>query len=210
MQHQLQASCPQVRERILLNRARDADWLFTKCGSDGVILRLGLFELVEQVHDESLLACDTMLRLVRPRYVEPSSVSRYSGRARRSCEKANRCWPGRCHAIRNHESATQAIELDHDPIDVNHGASPTRAGCDSPCLLGRGQHAWASHPPRISGPGWLAPVAGGLSRRAAAERFGVSAASAARWVHACNTTGTLGARPQGGDMRSHHMRPWAP
>jgi transposase len=32
-------------------------------------------------------------------------------------------------------------------------------------------------------------VAGGLSRRAAAERFGVSAASAVRWVHAANTRG---------------------
>lgn len=48
-------------------------------------------------------------------------------------------------------------------------------------------------------------VAGGLSRRAAAERFGVSAASAVRWVHASNTTGTLEAKPQGGDMRSHRI-----
>ncbi len=44
----------------------------------------------------------------------------------------------------------------------------------------------------------VAAVAGGLSRRAAGERFGVSAASAVRWVHASNITDT-GARPR---MRS--------
>ena len=48
-------------------------------------------------------------------------------------------------------------------------------------------------------------VAGGLSRRAAAERFGVSAASAVRWVRALNTTGTVEAKPQGGDTRSHRI-----
>jgi transposase len=48
-------------------------------------------------------------------------------------------------------------------------------------------------------------VAGGLSRRAAAERFGVSAASAVRWVHAANTRGAICAKPQGGDTRSHHI-----
>ena len=51
----------------------------------------------------------------------------------------------------------------------------------------------------------IAAVAGGMSRRAAAERFGVAAASAVRWVHACNTTGAICAKPQGGDMRSHHI-----
>ena len=51
----------------------------------------------------------------------------------------------------------------------------------------------------------VAAVAGGMSRRAAAERFGVAAASAVRWVHACNTTGAICAKPQGGDTRSHHI-----
>jgi transposase len=51
----------------------------------------------------------------------------------------------------------------------------------------------------------IAAVAGGLSRRSAAERFGVSAATAVRWVHAINTTGTVQAKPQGGDTRSHHI-----
>ena len=51
----------------------------------------------------------------------------------------------------------------------------------------------------------IAAVADGLSRRAAAARFGVSAASAVRWVHACNTTGAVCAKPQGGDTHSHHI-----
>lgn len=34
------------------------------------------------------------------------------------------------------------------------------------------------------------------------HRFGVSAASAVRWVEALNTTGTFEAKPQGGDTRS--------
>jgi transposase len=37
-------------------------------------------------------------------------------------------------------------------------------------------------------------VVSGMSRRAAAERFGVGAATAVRWVHAANTTGSLCAK----------------
>lgn len=55
----------------------------------------------------------------------------------------------------------------------------------------------------------VSAVAGGLSRRAAAERFGVSAASAIRWVAASNTTGTIAPKPQGGDHRSHHIEAFA-
>jgi transposase len=51
----------------------------------------------------------------------------------------------------------------------------------------------------------VAAVARGMSRRAAAERFGVSAASAVRWAQAVNMTGTVAARPQGGDTRSHRI-----
>ena len=42
----------------------------------------------------------------------------------------------------------------------------------------------------------------GLSRRQAAERFGVSAASAVRWVAAWRRTGRVVAKAQGGDRRS--------
>jgi transposase len=51
----------------------------------------------------------------------------------------------------------------------------------------------------------IAAVAGGLSRRSAAGRFGVSAATAVHWVHAVNTPGTVQAKMQGGDTRSHRI-----
>jgi len=51
----------------------------------------------------------------------------------------------------------------------------------------------------------IAAVAGGMSRRAAAERFGVSAASAVRWVRAWRETGRRAARRQGGDRRSERI-----
>jgi transposase len=51
----------------------------------------------------------------------------------------------------------------------------------------------------------IAAVEGGMSRRAAAERFGVAAASAVRWVQAWRTTGATQAKPQGGDKRSHRI-----
>ncbi|TLU70462.1 IS630 family transposase [Lichenicoccus roseus] len=51
----------------------------------------------------------------------------------------------------------------------------------------------------------VAAVSAGMSRRRAAERFGVSAASAVRWVAAVNTTGTIAAKPQGGDTRSRRI-----
>lgn len=48
----------------------------------------------------------------------------------------------------------------------------------------------------------VAAVEGGLSCRAAAERFGVSAASAIRWRQLSRRHGTPAAKPQGGDRRS--------
>lgn len=48
----------------------------------------------------------------------------------------------------------------------------------------------------------VAAVEGGLSRRAAAERFGVSAASAVRWTKAWRERGAVRPKPQGGDRRS--------
>jgi transposase len=51
----------------------------------------------------------------------------------------------------------------------------------------------------------IAAVEGGMSRRAAAQRFGVAAASAVRWVRAWRTTGTARAKPQGGDKRSRRI-----
>ena len=51
----------------------------------------------------------------------------------------------------------------------------------------------------------VSAVSNGMSRRGAAERFGVSAASAVRWAAAVSTTGSVEAKPQGGDTRSHRI-----
>jgi len=48
----------------------------------------------------------------------------------------------------------------------------------------------------------VAAVEGGVSCRRAAERFGVSAASAIRWRQLALRHGTPMARPQGGDRRT--------
>ena len=51
----------------------------------------------------------------------------------------------------------------------------------------------------------VAAVSGGASRRQAAERFGVSAASAVRWCALDRDTGSARAKPQGGDRHSHRI-----
>jgi hypothetical protein len=48
----------------------------------------------------------------------------------------------------------------------------------------------------------VSAVEAGLSRRAAAERFGIGIATAIRWVRAFKATGTTRAQPKGGDKRS--------
>jgi transposase len=45
----------------------------------------------------------------------------------------------------------------------------------------------------------------GISRRAAAERFGISASSAVRWFSTWRTTGAVCAKHQGGDQRSQRI-----
>jgi len=51
----------------------------------------------------------------------------------------------------------------------------------------------------------IAAVEAGLSRRAAAERFGIGIATAIRWVRAFCASGSIQARPKGGDLRSHRI-----
>lgn len=51
----------------------------------------------------------------------------------------------------------------------------------------------------------IAAVDGGMSRNAAAVRFGISIATAVRWVHVWRTTGVAIACPKGGDTRSHRI-----
>ncbi len=51
----------------------------------------------------------------------------------------------------------------------------------------------------------LAAVDAGMSRRASAERFGVSAASVIRWDRLRRRQGHARPRPQGGDKSSHRI-----
>ena len=51
----------------------------------------------------------------------------------------------------------------------------------------------------------IAAIEDGLSRRAAAERFGVELASAIRRVSEWRITGAACAKPQDGDLRSHRI-----
>lgn len=51
----------------------------------------------------------------------------------------------------------------------------------------------------------IAAVDGGVSRRAAAARFGVAAASAVRWVREWRESGATCAKRLGGDKRSHRI-----
>ncbi len=48
-------------------------------------------------------------------------------------------------------------------------------------------------------------IEGGQSRTAAARRFGVSLASAVRWMQTYRRTGRTQAKPRGGDRRSHRI-----
>ena len=56
----------------------------------------------------------------------------------------------------------------------------------------------------------VAAVDGGLSRRKAAERFGVSISSAIRWTGQVRRTGDVRPRPVGGDKRSGRIEAHAP
>ena len=51
----------------------------------------------------------------------------------------------------------------------------------------------------------IAAVDGGMSRRSAAERFGVAASTAIKWFAQWRRTGDVEPRPRGGDHRSHRI-----
>jgi transposase len=51
----------------------------------------------------------------------------------------------------------------------------------------------------------ISAVAGGMSRRAAAERYGVVPSTAINWVRRWRESGTHEPRPQGGDHRSERI-----
>ena len=48
----------------------------------------------------------------------------------------------------------------------------------------------------------IAAVEGGLSRHAAAQRFGIGVATAVRWLRAWREAGATAAKPRGGDRHS--------
>lgn len=48
-------------------------------------------------------------------------------------------------------------------------------------------------------------VEGGMSRRAAAERYGVGPSTAIKWVKRWHETGSRAPRRSGGDVRSHRI-----
>lgn len=56
----------------------------------------------------------------------------------------------------------------------------------------------------------VSAVDAGLSRRKAADRFGVSISSPIRWTSLRRRTGDVRAKPQGGDMRSARIEAHAP
>ena len=56
----------------------------------------------------------------------------------------------------------------------------------------------------------VAAVEAGLSRRKAAERFGVSVASAIRWTRLSRLAGHVRPKPVGGDQRSRRIEACAP
>ena len=52
-------------------------------------------------------------------------------------------------------------------------------------------------------------VSKGMSRRAAAQRFGIAPSTAVKWVHRWRETGASAPRPQGGDKRSDRIEAYA-
>src|SRR5215210_8405177 len=53
-------------------------------------------------------------------------------------------------------------------------------------------------------------IEGGMSRRQAASRFGVSISSASRWTSLSRRTGDVRPKRQGGDKRSGRIEAYAP
>lgn len=51
----------------------------------------------------------------------------------------------------------------------------------------------------------IGAVEGGMSRNAAAERFGIAVATAVRWLKTWHESGATTAKPKGGDLRSHRI-----
>jgi transposase len=55
----------------------------------------------------------------------------------------------------------------------------------------------------------VSAVDGGMTRRSAAQRFGVAASTAIKWVAQWRRSGDVRPKPQGGDRRSHRIEAYA-
>ena len=55
----------------------------------------------------------------------------------------------------------------------------------------------------------ISAVQGGMSRRAAAERYEIGEATAIRWLREFSRSGATSAKPKGGDRRSHRIEAYA-
>lgn len=55
----------------------------------------------------------------------------------------------------------------------------------------------------------VAAVGGGMSRRKAVGRFGISRSSAIRWISRARRSGSRRPEPQGGDQRSERLEAYA-
>ena len=85
---------------------------------------------------------------------------------------------------------------------MNRGEFPSRRWHDSSCMLGRRPACMAQYLSEDLRIRVIRAVEGGMSRHAAARRFGVSVASAVRWMAEYLRTGRTAPKPRGGNRRS--------
>src|SRR5580658_4918131 len=91
--------------------------------------------------------------------------------------------------------------LEQAVSSLNRLGFPNRHCSDSTCWLGGGQQGWPVHIRKTCDRVIDAVVRGGMSRRAAAARFGVSESSAIKWVQRFERSGSRAASKMGGYLR---------
>jgi transposase-like protein len=103
------------------------------------------------------------------------------------------------------EPHREAALLEQNPTDLNREGLTSGANSDSDCVLDQEASSMAkplSEDLRIR---LVRAVEGGMSRRAAAERFGISVSSAVRFVKEWRESGATRAKRLGGDQRSRRI-----
>src|SRR5437763_532946 len=152
-----------------------------------------------------------MDQLARDKKIDPAAIEVWFGDEARFGQKnkITRRWarrgtrPSAPRDLRTASAYTFGSRA-HSKRPDSKGSSPARLTSDSPCLL---DEEASSHGEdlvgRSAGPGYC--VEGGLSRNAAAARFGIAVATAVRWLRAWRVTGATAAKRKGGDLRSHRI-----